>query len=125
MAVKPLMAIPDYRDSVKGKFLDSFVRLTVHLARQYAPGELQYVRIGLVYIDIVRSNIWNDPRECGAENLLWPDDDITSPYPFEISEANAGGSVDDLYRLLDPATPPLTNGFPRPAAGAPAPGEAT
>jgi len=231
MAVKLLIAIPNYRDSVPGKFLDSFVRLAVHLARRFAPGELQYMRIGLVYIDIVRSKIWTHARECGAENLLCLDDDVTftpetfdtvwntpadvvsalcfarreppttplmyrraadgsygailsyrqnevvpvdavgmgftlirkpvidalpAPfvrdsakgedivfcerakaagfsvvvntaakcghlytYPFEINEANAGGSVDDLYRSLDPAAPPRTNGFPRPAADDP------
>lgn len=226
MAVKLLIAIPNYRDQVPGKFLDSFARLSVHLARRFGPGELQYMRIGLMYIDIVRTKIWNHARECGAENLLCLDDDMTftpetfdivwntpgdvvgalaflrreppttpsmyrraadgsyqpvlsyrqnevvsldavgmaftlirkqvidalpAPfvrdsakgediifcerakaagfsvvvntaakcghlytYPFEINEANAGGSVDDLYRSLDPASPPLTNGFPRP-----------
>jgi len=84
MAVKLLLAIPNYRDHVAGKFLDSFVRLMAHLTRKFGPGEMQYMRIGLMYIDIARMQVWNHARDIGAENLLFIDDDMTfTPELFE------------------------------------------
>ena len=226
MSVKLLIGIPNYRDSVTGRFLDCFARLAVHAGRTFAPGELQYMRVGITFIDIARNAIWLAAQKCGAENLLFLDDDMTftpemfdalratsgdivsalcfvraqpptrpamfrrrddghyesilsyqqntvmpvdatglaftlirkpvldaleAPFtresskgeditfceraraagftvavntgvkvghlftfPFEINETNAGGAMEDLYRAMDPAAPPVPNGYPRP-----------
>ena len=108
MAVQLLIAIPNYKDSVAGKFLDCFLRLSVHLARKFAPGELQYMRIGLTYIDIARNKIWLHARQCGAQNLLCLDDDMTfTPETFETLWNTPGDIVSALYFVRgEPPTSP-------------------
>src|SRR6185295_6603642 len=58
MPSKLLIAIPNYGNNAPGLFLDSMVRLMTHLARKFGPGEIDYMRVGLMYIDIARNMIW-------------------------------------------------------------------
>jgi hypothetical protein len=98
MAVKLLVAIPNYRESVSGHFLDCMVRLTVHLARRFSPGELQFMRVGLMYIDAARNMVWQQAQKCGAENLLCIDDDMTfAPETFDALWDTPGDVVSALY----------------------------
>src|SRR4051812_17249779 len=84
MSVKLFVAIPNYRDSVPGLFLDCMVSLTAHLARRFGPGELEYMRIGMTLIDEARNRVWRAAKKASAENLLFIDDDMTfTPEMFD------------------------------------------
>jgi hypothetical protein len=108
MAVKLFLAIPNYRESVSGRFLDCMTRLSVHLARRFGPGELQYMRVGLMYIDIARNMVWEQARKCGAENLLCIDDDMTfTPEIFDTLWDTPGDVISALYFIRrQPPTAP-------------------
>ena len=97
MPSKLLIAIPNYGNNAPGLFLDSMVRLMTHLARKFGPGEIDYMRIGLMYIDIARNMIWDEARKRQTEALLCLDDDMTfTPQTFEAVWNTPGDVVSGL-----------------------------
>ena len=89
MSSKLLIAIPNYGNNAPGLFLDSMVRLMTHLARKFGPGEIDYMRVGLMYIDIARNMIWDEARRRQTEALLCLDDDMTfTPSVIEVREGD-------------------------------------
>ena len=108
MSVKLAIAIPNYRESVSGRFLDCMVRLTAHLASRFGPGELEYIRVGFLYIDVARNMAWQRAKQCQAESLLCIDDDMTfTPETFDVLWSTPGDIVSALYfiRRLPPTKP--------------------
>jgi hypothetical protein len=108
MSVKLAIAIPNYRESVSGRFLDCMVGLTAHLACRFGPGEIEYIRVGFLYIDVARNMIWQRAKRCQAESLLCIDDDMTfTPQTFEVLWSTPGDIVSALYfiRRLPPTQP--------------------
>jgi hypothetical protein len=108
MSVKLAIAIPNYRESVSGRFLDCMVRLTAHLACRFGPGEIEYIRVGFLYIDVARNMIWQRAKRCHAESLLCIDDDMTfTPETFDVLWSTPGDIVSALYfiRRLPPTQP--------------------
>jgi hypothetical protein len=115
MPSKLLIAIPNYGNSAPGLFLDSMVRLMTHLARRFGPGEIDYIRIGLMYIDIARDMVWDEARKRGTENLLCIDDDMTfGPETFEAVWNTPGDVVSGLYfqRRQPPTAPCMYERMP-------------
>src|SRR4029453_1449062 len=115
MPSKLLIAIPNYGNSAPGLFLDSMVRLMTHLARKFGPGEIDYIRIGLMYIDIARDMVWEEARKRGTENLLCIDDDMTfTPDTFEAVWNTPGDVVSGLYfqRRQPPTAPCMYERMP-------------
>jgi hypothetical protein len=126
MAVKLVVAIPNYREAVQGRFLDCMVRLSVHLARRLGPGEIEYARVGFLYIDVARNLAWQRAKLCQAEHLLFIDDDMTfTPETFDVLWNTPGDIVSALYfiRRLPPTEPCMyrkeSNGLHRPIASYP------
>jgi hypothetical protein len=108
MSVKLAIAIPNYRESVSGRFLDCMVGLTAHLACRFGPGEIEYIRVGFLYIDVARNMIWQRAKRCHAESLLCIDDDMTfTPETFDVLWSTPGDIVSALYfiRRLPPTQP--------------------
>jgi hypothetical protein len=108
MSVKLAIAIPNYRESVSGRFLDCMVRLTAHLACRFGPGEIEYIRVGFLYIDVARNMAWQRAKGCQAESMLCIDDDMTfTPETFELLWSTPGDIVSALYfiRRLPPTQP--------------------
>ena len=108
MAVKVAIAIPNYRESVPGRFLDCMVVLTAHLSRKFGPSAIEYIRVGFMYIDIARNVAWRRAKQCHAETILCIDDDMTfTPDTFDILWETPGDIVSALYfiRQLPPTKP--------------------
>ena len=98
MPTKLLIAVPNYTQRVSGLFLDAMIGLTAHLARRFAPGEIDYVRSGLVYIDITRNAAWERARKQQVDALLCIDDDMTfTPATFDGLWTTPGDVVSALY----------------------------
>jgi hypothetical protein len=108
MAVKIVVAIPNYRESVPGRFLDCMMQLSVRLARQFGPGEIEYIRVGFMYIDVARNIVWQRTKQSQADSLLFIDDDMTfTPKTFDVLWSTPGDIVSALYfvRRLPPTEP--------------------
>src|ERR1700688_1302581 len=108
MPVKLAVAIPNYRESVPGRFLDCMVQLSAHLACRFGPGEIEYIRVGFMYIDVARNLVWQRTKQCQAESLLFIDDDMTfTPQTFDVLCSTPGDIVSALYfiRHLPPTEP--------------------
>jgi hypothetical protein len=108
MSVKLAVAIPNYRESVSGRFLDCMVGLIAHLACRFGPGEIEYIRVGFLYIDVARNMVWQRAKRCQAESLLCIDDDMTfTPKTFDVLWSTPGDIVSALYfiRRLPPTQP--------------------
>jgi hypothetical protein len=115
MPSKLLIAIPNYGNNAPGLFLDSMVRLMTHLARKFGPGEIDYMRVGLMYIDIARNMIWDEARKRQTDALLCLDDDMTfTPQTFEAVWNTPGDVVSGLYfqRRQPPTAPCMYQRMP-------------
>ena len=108
MPTKLLIAVPNYTERVSGLFLDAMIGLTAHLARRFAPGEIQYSRSGMIYIEMTRNAAWDRARAQQAEALLCIDDDMTfTPATFDALWSTPGDVVSALYfKRKKPPTAP-------------------